>query len=354
MAVTDETLRLVRDLRNAVGTEVDTAVRGLTAAWVNGWADLTARWRAALADVLALQAELQRWPSPWQLTRIERVQRAMLATEQTLTALGARATTDITAAAQNASDATVEREPHIIASQLPATVAAGAAVLIAGKVTANALAGDKQRAARQVARFTAQLATNGRNAVQRQLIGGGTNPTVDSLLAGIEGGFHSALGSAIDTARVEPVDAYRDTARTVHMANADLLGGWSWHCKCDERSCISCWVMDGTEYAADEEGPLDHGNGRCMRLPIARSWQRLGYTQTEPPSVIQPARDRFDALPETDQIAIMGRARHQLLTSGAVRWEDLATRRESRKWRPSYQPTPLRDLQRAAALRQPA
>jgi hypothetical protein len=354
MAVTDETLRLVRDLRNAVGTEADNAVRSLATAWVKGWTDLAARWRAALADVLALQAELQRWPSPWQLTRLERVQLAMLATERTLTDLGVQATADITTAAHNASDATVDREPHILASQLPAAAIAGAAVLFAGKVSGNALAVDRTRTAKQVARYTAQLAANGRNAMQRQLIGGGTKPTVDGLTVRLEGGFNSALGSAIDTARVETVDAYRSTARTIHMANADVMQGWSWRCRCTTGSCPACWAMDGTEYPTDVSGPDGHVACSCVRLPILRSWQRLGYTQDEPPSVIQPAPDRFAALPEADQIKILGRAHWDLLSSGAVRWSDLATRRESRKWRASYVSTSLRDLQRIAATRQPA
>jgi hypothetical protein len=355
MAVTDETLRLVRDLRNAVGTEADNAVRNLTTVWVKGWTGLADRWRTALIDVLALQAELQRWPSPWQLTRLEQVQRAMLATERTLTDLGEQVTTDITTAAHNASGATVDREPHILASQLPTAAIAGAAALYAGKVSANALAVDRTRTAKQVARYTSQLAVNGRNAVQRQLIGGNRKPAVTTLLAQVEGGFNSALSSAIDTARVETVDAYRGTARTIHMANADVLQGWSWHCRCALTSCCSCWAMDdGNIHPADEPGPLDHIGGHCQRLPILRSWRRLGYTEDEPPSVIQPARDRFDSLTEADQVKIMGRGRYELLTSGAVQWEQLAMRRESARWRPSYAPTPLRDLQRIASTRQSA
>lgn len=350
MAVTAETLRLLADLRNAVGAEADNAVRNLTAAWVTGWTGLATRWQSALTDVLALQGELQRWPSPWQLTRLEQVQRAMLATERTLTDLGAQATTDITTAALNATDATAQHELHIIASQLPPAVIAGAAALIAGKVSANVLAVDRQRTAKQVARYTAPLAANGRQTVQRQLLGGGTKPTLDRLLTQVEGGFNAALGSAIDTARTETVDAYRGTARMVHMANADLLSGWSWHCRCLPTSCASCWAMDdGTVHPADEAGPLDHISGRCVRLPIARPWQRLGYAMDEPPSVIKPARDVFDALPEADQIQILGRTRHSLLTSGVIQWSDLATRRENRNWRASFQPTPVRDLQRRAA-----
>jgi hypothetical protein len=353
VAVTAETLRLLADLRNTVGTEADNAVRGLTAAWVKGWTGLAARWQAALTDVLALQSELQRWPSPWQLTRLEQVQRAMLATERTLTDLGAQTTADIATAAGNATDATAQHEPHIIASQLPPAVIAGAAVLIAGKVSTNALAVDRQRTAKQVVRYMAPLAANGRQTVQRQLLGGGIRPTLDRLMAQVEGGFNSALGSAIDTARTETVDAYRGTARMVHMANADLLSGWSWHCRCTPDSCCACWAMDGTEYPADAPGPDGHVGCHCQRLPLLRSWQRLGYTQDEPPSVIQSAQDRFNALPEADQIRILGRTRHALLTSGAVQWSDLAVRRESSRWRASYQPTPVRDLQRIAD-RQPA
>jgi hypothetical protein len=344
VSVTADTLRRMADLRAAVGAEADTAVRGLTAAWVDGWAGLTVRWRAALADVLALQAQLQRWPSPWQLSRLERVQRAMQSTEHTLTALGGQATAGITTAAGNATDLTVASEPHILASQLPAALATAAAVAFAAKVTGNSLATTRQRIVRQIARYTAPIAANGRDAVQRQLLGGRQAPTVHGLLANIGSAFHSALGSAIDTARVETVDAYRDTARLVQVANADVLAGWSWHCRCTPTSCASCWAMDGTQYPADVEGPLDHVGGRCMRLPLLRSWRRLGYTEDEPPSVIRPARDLFDELPEADQIRILGPARHALLVSGDIQWADLATRRENGRWRPAYAPTPVKDL----------
>lgn len=355
MAPTDETLRLMRDLRNAVGTEADTAIRNLTTAWVNGWTGLAAHWRSALVDALALQGELQRWPSPWQLSRLERLQRALQATEQSLTVLAAQATADVTTASGNAVDATVEREPHVLASQLPKAAITAVAALFASKVSAHILAVDRARIKRQVARTTATLATAGHDVVQRTLLH--TRPpgtATDDLLASIEGAFHSALGGALNAARTEPVDAYRATARIVHVANADVMQGWSWHCRCLISSCPACWAMDGTEYAADVPGPDGHCGCACQRLPLLRSWQRLGYTEDEPPSVVKPARDVFDALPEADQVAIMGQARLDLLRSGAVTFADLATRRESRTWRASYQPTPLRDLQRIARTRQAA
>jgi hypothetical protein len=352
VAITADTLRQVQALRSAVGAEADTAVRGLTTAWVNGWTDLTPRWRAALADVLALQAELQRWPSPWDLSRLDRLQRALQATEQTLTLLGTQAGADIAAASLNAVDATAEREPHILASQLPPAAVATGAVLFAGLVSAHVLAVDRQRAVRQAARYVAPLAAAGLDAVHRVLLRNRSTSTVVGLLGDVEVGFNTALGSAISTARTEPVDASRAAARTVHLANTASLRGWSWHCRCSLTSCVACWAMDGTEYPADVPGPDGHISCSCQRLPILRSWHSLGYTQVEPDSVIQPARDRFDALPEVDQLAIMGAARLELLRSGKVGWTDLATRRESRQWRASYVPTPLRDLQRLAA-RQP-
>lgn len=43
--------------------------------------------------------------------------------------------------------------------------------------------------------------------------------------------------------------------------------------------------------------------------------------------------------------------RLDLLRSGRIQWADLATRRETSGWRPSYVPTSVRDLQRLADRR---
>jgi len=41
---------------------------------------------------------------------------------------------------------------------------------------------------------------------------------------------------------------------------------------------------------------------------------------------------------------VLGKERLDLLHSGAIKWDDLSTRRENPDWRPSYVPTPLSDL----------
>lgn len=354
MAVTADTLRRVAALRNAVGADIDAAVRGLATAWSREWAGLVPRWQAALADVLALQTE-QRWPTPWELARAGRVQRALQATEQSLALLAGTASNAVTATALTAVDATVEQEPAIIASQLPAAAIAAATVVIAGLATAHAVDADRARTRRQVTRQLSGLAAATSDRVRRALTRPRSGDMTADILAGtVADAFNTSLGSAITVARTEPVDAHRAAARTVHLANSATVSGWSWHCRCLPTSCIACWAMDGTEYPADEPGPLGHAGCRCVRLPIARSWRALGYGQDEPPSVIRPSRDVFDELTEADQVAILGRACHELLTSGVIEWADLATRRESRTWRPSYVPTPVRDLQRLARQQQPA
>ena len=40
----------------------------------------------------------------------------------------------------------------------------------------------------------------------------------------------------------------------------------------------------------------------------------------------------------------MGATRLGLLDAGKIQWSDLAGRRETSGWRPSYAPTPVRDL----------
>ena len=94
-----------------------------------------------------------------------------------------------------------------------------------------------------------------------------------------------------------------------------------------------------------------HGQqGRCARVPLSKSWADLGFPDIdEPESVLPDAQAWFDGLPVADRERVLGRRRLALLDSGKVSWEDLAQRRDTAGWRPSYVPTPVRDLESLAA-----
>jgi hypothetical protein len=102
--------------------------------------------------------------------------------------------------------------------------------------------------------------------------------------------------------------------------------------------------MNGTTYPVETPGPWGHANCRCARMPVTRSWSALGLHGVEPASTFPDARARFDALPAADQLAVMGPSRLAALRSGQADWSDLAQRRDTTGWRPSYVATPVRDL----------
>lgn len=357
MAISRETLRRLRELAATVGGEVDDTVRALTAAWLRAWDELDPAWRRALNDILTVVARTGQWPPVWQLYRIASVAAAAQHTEMTLTALAAEAGITTSAGASTVVAATAAAEPLLIASQLPADAAANAAAVYAARVLPSALDLIVQRTTEQITAQTRPLGRAADEAVRRALIRGiavGDNPNVVArdMLARVQGAFNGGLTRAIVISRSEMLDAYRETSRYTHEANADVLAGWIWMATLtDTRGCPACWAMHKTEHDITEPGPLDHPQGRCARLPKVRPWRELGFVVEEPPDLIPDARERFDALPEADQVKLLGRGRLALLRSGGISWNDLAIRRTTTGWRDSYVPTPLHVLRRRANRR---
>jgi hypothetical protein len=195
--------------------------------------------------------------------------------------------------------------------------------------------------------------------MRRELIAGidvGRNPrdAAARMVTAVQSQFNGGLTRATNIARTEILDAYRATSHQIHQANADLVPAWQWICEFSLRTCSACLSLHGTTYPTSTPGPEDHQAGRCARLPVLASWAELGITAPEPPSVIPSSQAWFDGQPEASQLAIMGPGRLGLYRDGQIGWADLATVRQSPSWRPSYAPTPVRDLQRIAARRPPS
>jgi SPP1 gp7 family putative phage head morphogenesis protein len=346
VAITEETLRLARDLRIRIDAIVDERTRALVKAWAEAWDAISGEMLAAV-DALIAAAVDGRWPPRSIVLRNERATRALalvLAHLETLAReAGIAITADVTAAATTAAAA----QPAVIASQLPpAAVAATVAPVAAAP---GELAAMVARATQQITALTWPLSAEAYQSVVSSLIAGvalGDNPrtTARKMVRRVEGRFNRGLSRALVIARTETLDASREATRLAHQANAEALAGWQWQATLDRDTCPSCWAMHGRLYPLDAPGPLDHQQGRCARLPKARSWRELGFDLDEPEDLLPDARVVFDALPEADQLAVMGPARLAALRDGTASWEDLARRRTTTGWRDSYAPTPVRDL----------
>lgn len=320
---------------------------------MTAWDELAPLVRAAVDDLVAEAVRTGAWPQPWQLARIERLQRALGSTEDALATLATRTGVEVSDAAGTVVRATGEHEPRLIASQLPAAEQAAATTRFAARILPTALDGIVSRSQAQIAAATRPLSTQALTAVRRELVRGiavGDNPRTMArqMVARTEGEFNGGLARAMNIARTETLDAYRTASRYAHAANGDVVAGWVWLATLDRRTCPSCWSMHGSVHPVDEPGPLDHQQGRCARVPKTKSWRDLGINLDEPPDLIPDAQAKFWAMPEADQLQVMGSRRLEVLRSGQASWSDLSTRRESVDWRASYTPTPVRDLARSA------
>jgi len=353
VAIQKPTLNLLRQLTVAIGGEADAVTRDLTRAWTRSWDDLSVAWKSAMGDVVAKAAATGEWPPAWELGRMERLGRAVGESETALTQLSKRAGIEVTDGAGKVVALDTDYEPRLVSSQLPAAEAAAAAAVYSARVTPTALDFIVARSQSQIASTLIPLSADATDAMRRELVRGiavGANPNVAAaqMIDRVEGAFNGGLSRAINIARTEMLDAYRTASRYSHAANADVVSGWTWHSALDARTCPACWSMHGRTFPVTQPGPLGHQQCRCSRLPRTKSWADLGFNVAEPADEIPDAQSTFRALSADKQRAIMGPGRLELLNSGKVGWNDLASLRGGTGWRQSYTSRAVVDLQRIA------
>lgn len=357
MAITRRTLRLLHELRSTVGGLADNAVRDLTRAWLASWGRLEPGWRAAIGDLVGWAQQNRRWPNPVEIARHSSVLQVVSQTGDSLDELVAQATAAMADGATTAITATAAAEPGLIASQLPPDVQDSAATRAGAVILPSALDAITTRTLQAITAQTRPLSSEAQAAMRRELIrsidvGANPNEAARRMVARVNGAFEGGLVRATVIARTEMLDAHRTASRYADDANADVLDGWTWIAtvtgQAALKTCPSCWGMHGTEHPLSQPGPEDHQQGRCSRAPRVKPWSALGIDIPEPDDATPDAEALFDALPEADQVAIMGAERLALLNSGQITWDQLPVQRDNPGWRTSYTPRSVRDLRRLA------
>jgi len=118
-------------------------------------------------------------------------------------------------------------------------------------------------------------------------------------------------------ARTMQLSAARRTQHGIYRINRNILSGWIWVSAKDQRTCPSCWAMDGSFHGLDEE-LNDHFLGRCAPAPTRRDV--AGEAPRHP-----TGEDVFRELPEDDQRLILGAARWRAWRDGAFAFSQLTT-----------------------------
>jgi hypothetical protein len=349
VAISPETLRLTADLRSALGSIADSRTRALAKAWATAWDSISPLVLSGVTDLLA-DVEAGKIPTRAQLVRSTRLLRALDVAEGELARLSRVAGMGIAKDVTEAVETAATQQDALIASQFPPAEGTTAELAVKfDKLNPRQLVAITTRVSGQVTSLLYPLSAASYQAMTRSLLTGvalGSNPReiAARMVRGVEGGFTGGLTRALTIARTETLDSSRAAAREAHLANSDVLSGWQWSASLDRRCCPSCWSKHGNKYPLDVPGPLDHQQGRCARVPVAKTWAELGFSATEPPSAMPDAQAVFRAMSKADQLAVMGPARLAALDSGKASWADLAQRKRTTGWRDSYSVRPVKDL----------
>jgi SPP1 gp7 family putative phage head morphogenesis protein len=349
MAINRTTLNLLDGMRIAMLAPVDHAAQQLIRAWGVAWNELAGEWDAALQDLVAASKD-GHWPSRRQVNRARRAQQAMETTRAALLDLSRQLPVVVTQALPTMTRDAADWANRLTASQYPIQAGTAAQVIATfDGVSDAALEAIVRRTTQQVTSLSRPLSGQAEQAMRATLIRGiavGDNPieVAKLMLNRVEDAFNGGRNRALVIARTEMLSAHREAGWAQDKANSKVLAGWQWVAALDRRTCPSCLAQHGSMHPVDEPGPNDHQQGRCARVPVAKSWRELGFALDEPAGILPDSRTWFDNQPDETRVAIMGQKRLDLLDSGKASWNDLTTKRITPGWRDSWAPTPVKDL----------
>ena len=336
MAITAETLRLQRELRQILDRILDRQTRDLVAAHADAWDEVAPDLTATLLEMLVAGPRVTRA----QLLRSQRLRRALAVIKAQLEELAGQAGARIVADLEQVIDTAGAAQASVIDSQLPPNFMTADELAAWSRVDDRQIAAIVSRSTEQITSLMRPIPAEQYQVVRRELIRGvaaGSNPRVTAarIVRRTERRFVGGLNRALVIARTETLDAHREAARLGRGQHADVLGGWTWVSALDARTCPSCWAMHGSVHAVDVFGPDDHQQGRCTAMPTTKSWAELGIDVEEPPSLLPSATDRFEQLDEDTQRSILGQRRFDAWQGGDFPLDSWSVRRSNDGWRDS-------------------
>lgn len=346
MAITDQTLTLLARRRQELGITLADQELALVKAWVEAWDQLHPEFEDALRELTAAARGGRLRGS--QVTNSIRMRAVLDLAATRLDELANFA--EVTAA--NDLKRTVlqaaREEIEIAASQLPQDrnlyTAPGWTMVNDSTLDAIVL-----RTTEVIHKELWPLSADAVKAMKANLVKGiavGDHPdrVAARMVRQAEKGFNGGLTRALVITRTEMLDAHRAGGKASDLANRSVVATWQWMANLDAATCPSCLAQHGQEFPIEEDGPLDHQCGRCVRLPKTKSWKDLGFDIEEPEDLLPNSEEWFNSLTPDTQRRIMGPTRLELLQNGDISWGDLAQRKSTDGWRDSYHVTPVRDL----------
>jgi len=133
--------------------------------------------------------------------------------------------------------------------------------------------------------------------------------------------------------RTLQLNSYRQASTANYVANSDIVD----HCirveALDDRTCLACIYLNGTELAVNET-PDEHYNGRAVAVPVVKGFERN----------IPSGQDWFDSLGEQRQRSIMGDANYNAYQAGEVQLGDFVQHRVDPLFGPMIEQASLKGI----------
>lgn len=143
----------------------------------------------------------------------------------------------------------------------------------------------------------------------------------------------AGLARAVRVARTETMEAAR-SAMAATIEEDDRIDGWR---RVTSRNpCPACLGLSAQGLRATDHSLSIHASCSCTALPVVAD---------VPETVIPPAgRELFDAMSTAEQDALYGPERAELIRTGQVPLEDLASTHHHPEWSDSIESTPVKSL----------
>ena len=347
MTITPETLLQHERLTIRTNSLVDQSVRTLTARWATAWEEISDEWVNTIGEVTASQASGEPL-QPGQIAQMGRVQAALEHTAAQLDELTEGIPDAVDAPLADIIKDTAEATREVIASQLPEDYALAHPF---AKLNTTSFDWIIARTGERIHAASWPLTDDAVAAMKKTLMravpaGWGADRAAMGMLDRVRTEFNGGLSRALTIARTEMLDAHRAAFHHTNQQTADVLAGWVWTTKLDSKTCPACIAMHGTLHTLDTAGPIGHPNCRCVGIPKTKTWAELGYAEDEPADML-PDADAWIRDNPTQARQALGPDRYRMLQDGQISRDQLAHRRDNPDWRPSMQPTPVRDLERS-------
>lgn len=317
-------------LAAALARITDAQTSSITQAWVRAWSEVSIDLLDSLTSVLADGAVV----NTMAVVRYQRLAQALAAIADVLEDLAAMVGITITDDLEEVLALAEDGTAQLMAAQL----LTDDDTLDVRPVAPDELTAIVRRTREQVTSTSRPLADETYSVILREVTRGvaaGDHPreTARRMVDRAEDHWNFGQARAVNIARTETLDAYREAARVSQDTNADLLAGWVWIAHLGPRTCRSCLAMHGEVFTLAEPGPYDHQQGRCSRTPVLKG------PDGEPElDWIPDAIEHLTSLPVADQKAILGQAGYRAWLAGEFPPELWVKKRTTPGWRDSYVP----------------